>query len=113
MTHQDPHRRRGALLIGALLTALALGAAVAPATAQSPTHQIEYSIWGDPAELASQQAEHQATVERLSTIPGVGVRAAQQIIAEVGPKAEALRLRGSWLRGWAPVPVCTRAAGSR
>jgi len=29
-------------------------------------------------ELASQQAEHQATVERLSTIPGVGVRAANR-----------------------------------
>ena len=56
MTPHDPHRQRGALLIGALLSALALGAGVAPATAQSPTRAIEYSIWGDPAELASQQA---------------------------------------------------------
>jgi multiple sugar transport system substrate-binding protein len=56
MTHQAPARRRGVLLTGALLMAAALGIAGAPATAQAPTRQIEYSIWGDPAEQTNQQA---------------------------------------------------------
>ncbi len=54
MNHQPSTRRRGALLMGALLSAAALPAAVAPATAQTPTHEIEYSIWGDSSELANQ-----------------------------------------------------------
>ena len=61
--------------------------------------RLESDIESMEKELASQQAEHQATVERLSTIPGVGVRAAQQIIAEVGPKAEAFAAAGK-LASW-------------
>jgi multiple sugar transport system substrate-binding protein len=56
MHHQPSTRRRGALLMGGLVSAAALLAAVVPATAQSPTREIEYSIWGDPAELTSQIA---------------------------------------------------------
>jgi len=39
------------------------------------------------AELAQLLREHQAAVERLAAVPGLGVDSAQQIIAEVGPTA--------------------------
>jgi transposase len=65
--------------------------------------RIEADIELMEKELGSQQSEHQATVERLSTIPGVGVRAAQQIIAEMGPNAEAFASAGK-LASW--VGVC-------
>jgi multiple sugar transport system substrate-binding protein len=54
MTHQAHPRRRGALLGGALAAATLVVAAL-PTTAQTPA-EIEYAIWGDPAELASQIA---------------------------------------------------------
>jgi transposase len=38
-------------------------------------------------ELAQLLREHQAAVERLAAVPGLGVDSAQQIIAEVGPAA--------------------------
>jgi transposase len=38
-------------------------------------------------ELARLLREHQAAVERLAAVPGLGVDSAQQIIAEVGPTA--------------------------
>lgn len=38
-------------------------------------------------ELARLLREHQAAVERLAAVPGLGVDSAQQIIAEVGPSA--------------------------
>jgi multiple sugar transport system substrate-binding protein len=55
MSHQVPTRSRRAIALGTMVSAAMLLAGM-PATAQSPTHEIEYSIWGDPAELASQQA---------------------------------------------------------
>lgn len=50
-------RRRVPTLLGsaALVSTLAL-AGVSPAAAQEPSGEITYSIWGDPAELANQQA---------------------------------------------------------
>src|SRR5262245_51562415 len=38
-------------------------------------------------ELARLLREHQEAVERLAAVPGLGVDSAQQIIAEVGPRA--------------------------
>jgi transposase len=38
-------------------------------------------------ELAQLLREHQAAVQRLAAVPGLGVDSAQQIIAEVGPTA--------------------------
>jgi len=39
-------------------------------------------------ELATTLKEHESAVARLAEVPGLGVDSAQQIIAEVGPKAE-------------------------
>src|SRR5881398_2050172 len=39
-------------------------------------------------EMATLLSQHQAAVERLAEVPGLGVDSAQQIIAEVGPTAE-------------------------
>ena len=55
MSHQVPTRSRRAVALGTIVSAAMLLAGM-PATAQTPTHEIEYSIWGDPAELASQQS---------------------------------------------------------
>src|SRR5712692_2761553 len=38
-------------------------------------------------EMATLLSQHQAAVERLAEVPGLGVASAQQIIAEVGAKA--------------------------
>jgi transposase len=40
------------------------------------------------AELAKSLKPHEAAVERVAEIPGMGPDSAQQVIAEVGPKAE-------------------------
>jgi transposase len=48
---------------------------------------LETHIQHLDAELAQLLREHQAAVQRLAAIPGVGVDSAQQIIAEVGPTA--------------------------
>ncbi len=55
MTHQAQSRRHRTLVGGTLLSAAALFGAIMPAAAQSPT-EIDYAIWGDASELASQQA---------------------------------------------------------
>jgi transposase len=65
--------------------------------------RIETDIDVMEKELANQQSAHQAIVERLGTIPGIGVRAAQQIMAEVGPQAEAFASAGK-LASW--IGVC-------
>jgi transposase len=43
-------------------------------------------------EMANLLSEHQDAVQRLAEVPGLGVDSAQQIIAEVGPRAETLSL---------------------
>jgi transposase len=48
---------------------------------------IEAQIDALDAELAALLRAHQAAVERLAQVPGLGVDSAQQIIAEVGPTA--------------------------
>jgi transposase len=48
---------------------------------------IEQQIEMLDQELASLLRSHQASIERLARVPGLGVDSAQQIIAEVGPTA--------------------------
>jgi transposase len=48
---------------------------------------IEQQIDALDQELARLLREHQAAVQRLAEVPGLGVDSAQQIIAEVGPAA--------------------------
>ena len=48
---------------------------------------IEGQIQQLDFEMARLLASHQASVERLAAVPGLGVDSAQQIIAEVGPEA--------------------------
>ena len=48
---------------------------------------IEAHIRQLDEELARLLREHQAAIERLAAVPGLGVDSAQQIIAEVGPRA--------------------------
>jgi len=48
---------------------------------------IEQQIGQLDQEIASLLRQHQAAVERLAEVPGLGVDSAQQIIAEVGAKA--------------------------
>ena len=48
---------------------------------------IEQQIGQLDQETASLLREHQAAVQRLAEVPGLGVDSAQQIIAEVGAKA--------------------------
>ena len=48
---------------------------------------IEQHISQLDQEIASLLRQHQEAVERLAQVPGLGVDSAQQIIAEVGPKA--------------------------
>ena len=43
--------------------------------------------------LAEAMKEHVATLHRLSKIPGVDLYAAQELVAEIGPKAAALARR--------------------
>jgi transposase len=48
---------------------------------------LEGQIGQLDAEMAQLLGSHQAAVERLAAVPGLGVDSAQQIIAEVGPAA--------------------------
>lgn len=51
-------------------------------------------------ELAAQQSAHQQVIAHLCTIPGYSVCAAQQVLAEVGPRAAAFASAGklaSWI----------------
>jgi transposase len=50
-------------------------------------------------ELARSLKEHEGAVTRLAQVPGLGVDSAQQIIAEVGPKAERFPSAGQ-LSSW-------------
>ncbi len=70
---------------------------------------IEAGIDTLEKELGSQQSEHREVLERLSTIPGVGVCAAQQILSEIGPTAEAFASPGK-LASW--VGACPGASES-
>jgi transposase len=50
-------------------------------------------------EMAILLSQHQDAVQRLAEVPGLGVDSAQQIIAEVGPKAETFP-SGKCLSSW-------------
>jgi transposase len=50
--------------------------------------------------LAQALVPHQDAIERLSEIPGIGVRTAQHIVAETGPKADVFDSAGK-LASWA------------
>jgi transposase len=50
-------------------------------------------------EMANLLSEHQDAVQRLAEVPGLGVDSAQQIIAEVGPRAETFP-SGKCLSSW-------------
>ena len=53
--------------------------------------------------LAAALAQHLDAVERLCQIPGISVRTAQHIVAEIGPRAEAFASAGK-LASW--VALC-------
>lgn len=65
--------------------------------------QIERHMFEVEKALAQAEAEHQDAIERLCELPGVSVRSAQYIIAEIGPRAEAFASSGK-LASW--VGVC-------
>jgi transposase len=50
-------------------------------------HLIDQQVGQLDKEMATLLSQHQAAVERLAEVPGLGVDSAQQIIAEVGAKA--------------------------
>ena len=53
--------------------------------------------------LAQAEAQHQDAIERLCEMPGISVRSAQHIVAEIGPQAQAFASSGK-LASW--VGVC-------
>ena len=63
-------------------------------------------------EMATLLSQHQAAVERLAEVPGLGVDSAQQIIAEVGAKAATLRFGQAPLFLGGSVPRRGRERGS-
>lgn len=65
--------------------------------------QIEKHMDSVEKSLAQAEAQQQDAIQRLCEMPGVSVRSAQQIIAEVGPRAEAFASAGK-LASW--VGVC-------
>ena len=65
--------------------------------------QIERHMAETEQALARAEAEHQDAIERLCEMPGVSVRAAQHVVAEIGPRAEAFASSGK-LASW--VGVC-------
>jgi transposase len=61
---------------------------------------IEAQIEALNQELAGLLRAHQAAIERLAAVPGLGVDSAQQIVAEVGPAADAFpspKQMSSWV----------------
>jgi len=63
---------------------------------------------GEAAELLQ---EHQETIQRLAEVPGLGASSAVQIVAEVGPKAEAFE-SAKEMSSWVGVcPGSNRTAG--
>jgi transposase len=61
--------------------------------------EIESRIEQLEKEMATLLAKHQEQVTRLAEVPGMGVDSAQQVIAEVGPKAETFPSAGD-LASW-------------
>jgi transposase len=59
-------------------------------------------------EAAELLQAHRETIQRLAEVPGLGVSSAVQIIAEVGPEAEAFESAKESLRGWRCVRGATR-----
>lgn len=49
--------------------------------------------------IAEAMKAHQDAVVRLSELPGLGADSAQQIIAEIGPRAESFHRLDNWRRG--------------
>jgi len=66
---------------------------------------IERQITDLEQVLAAALAQHLNAIERLCEIPGISVRTAQQIIAEIGPRADAFASAGKWHPGWLSVQV--------
>lgn len=64
---------------------------------------IEQQIAELDQALAAALAPHGEAIERLCEIPGISVRTAQQIVAEIGPRAEAFSSAGK-LASW--VAIC-------
>jgi transposase len=60
---------------------------------------IDEQIGSLDQEMANLLGEHQDAVQRLAEVPGLGVDSAQQIIAEVGPRAETFP-SGKCLSSW-------------
>ena len=60
-------------------------------------------------EMANLLSEHQDAVQRLAEVPGLGVDSAQQIIAEVGPRAETFPSGKCLPLGWVLARATTRA----
>lgn len=56
MDRRNDTRRIGALLGASSIAAMLIAGAAAPGLAQEPAGEIEYAIWGDPAELTNQIA---------------------------------------------------------
>ncbi len=61
--------------------------------------RIEVDIADLETELAKPQAAQQPVLQRLCEIPGIGVRAAQPIISEIGPNPDAFATAGK-LASW-------------
>jgi transposase len=65
--------------------------------------QIEQQVAELDQALAAALAQHLDAIERLCEIPGISVRTAQHVVAEIGPRAEAFDSAGK-LASW--VAVC-------
>jgi transposase len=65
--------------------------------------QIEGQVVDLDRALATALAQHLDTIERLCEIPGISVRTAQHVVAEIGPRAEAFNSAGK-LASW--VAIC-------
>ena len=63
-------------------------------------------------EVARLFTQQQAAIERLCAVPGISLTAAFQTVAEIGPAARTLRLRGNLHRGQACAPAEKRAPAS-
>ena len=63
-------------------------------------------------ELAALLRVHQDAVQRLATVPGLGVDSAQQISRKSVPRRRRFRRPNTWRLGWAPVQGTTRVPAS-
>jgi len=73
---------------------------------------IEAQIAALESLIADAMKAHEDAIVRLAELPGLGVDSAQQIIAEIGPRAEAFPSARNWLPGWESVRDVRRARAS-